>query len=289
MGLKPIAITGSTGYLGTSLIQDLEKIENPLYCVPRNLQKIPELTAWLDNYKIHTVINLAAISDVAKCEQNPGLATEVNLNFTKNLLKASSLAKSTKFIQASTVAVYGEKSKAEVDDHPAPIGVYAQTKLEAENYIKKNSEGLQYYILRFSNIIGLSGNGYKLKGITKYLLESSNQNQQIILPVLKDTMQTPVRDFLDIRDAKSAILNLINTESTKSQTLNISTGKETSLKELANLFKIEDKFITFIEKESKDIAPLYCTANPINSIDIWHPEIDLKETVKHIINNNVAK
>lgn len=287
MGLRPIALTGSTGYLGTSLIQDLENIENPLYCVPRNLQKIPELTAWLDNYKIHTVVNLAAISDVAKCEQNPELATEVNLNFTKNLLKASSLAKSTKFIQASTVAVYGEKSKATVNDHPAPIGVYAKTKLEAENYIKENSEGLQYYILRFSNIIGLSA--HKLKGITKYLLESSNQNQQIILPVLKDTSQTPVRDFLDIRDAKSAILNLIKTESTKSQTLNISTGKETSLKELANLFNIEDKFITFVEKESKDIAPLYCTANPTNSIELWHPEIDLKETVKHIINNFAAK
>lgn len=287
MGLRPIALTGSTGYLGTSLIQDLENIENPLYCVPRNLQKIPELTAWLDNYKIHTVVNLAAISDVAKCEQNPELATEVNLNFTKNLLKASSLAKSTKFIQASTVAVYGEKSKATVNDHPAPIGVYAKTKLEAENYIKENSEGLQYYILRFSNIIGLSA--HKLKGITKYLLESSNQNQQIILPVLKDTSQTPVRDFLDIRDAKSAILNLIKTESTKSQTLNITTGKETSLKELANLFNIEDKFITFVEKESKDIAPLYCTANPTNSIELWHPEIDLKETVKHIINNFAAK
>lgn len=287
MGLRPIALTGSTGYLGTSLIQDLENMENPLYCVPRNLQKIPELTAWLDNYKIHTVVNLAAISDVAKCEQNPELATEVNLNFTKNLLKASSLAKSTKFIQASTVAVYGEKSKATVNDHPAPIGVYAKTKLEAENYIKENSEGLQYYILRFSNIIGLSA--HKLKGITKYLLESSNQNQQIILPVLKDTSQTPVRDFLDIRDAKSAILNLIKTETTKSQTLNISTGKETSLKELANLFNIEDKFITFVEKESKDIAPLYCTANPTNSIELWHPEIDLKETVKHIINNFAAK
>ena len=287
MGLRPIALTGSTGYLGTSLIQDLENIENPLYCVPRNLQKIPELTAWLDNYKIHTVVNLAAISDVAKCEQNPELATEVNLNFTKNLLKASSLAKSTKFIQASTVAVYGEKSKATVNDHPAPIGVYAKTKLEAENYIKENSEGLQYYILRFSNIIGLSA--HKLKGITKYLLESSNQNQQIILPVLKDTSQTPVRDFLDIRDAKSAILNLIKTESTKSQTLNISTGKETSLKELANLFNIEDKSITFVEKESKDIAPLYCTANPTESIELWHPEIDLKETLKHIINNFAAK
>ena len=287
MGLRPIALTGSTGYLGTSLIQDLENMENPLYCVPRNLQKIPELTAWLDNYKIHTVVNLAAISDVAKCEQNPELATEVNLNFTKNLLKAASLAKSTKFIQASTVAVYGEKSKATVNDHPAPIGVYAKTKLEAENYIKENSEGLQYYILRFSNIIGLSA--HKLKGITKYLLESSNQNQQIILPVLKDTSQTPVRDFLDIRDAKSAILNLIKTETTKSQTLNISTGKETSLKELANLFNIEDKFITFVEKESKDIAPLYCTTNPTNSIELWHPKIDLKETVKHIINNFAAK
>ena len=93
------------------------------------------------------IINCSAQTNVDACEEDRGLAYEVNVVGIKNLLFSSSL--DTKIIQISTDYVFdGSKNIYNEKDIPNPINYYGKTKLEGENLLRSSNR--KYIIFRTS-------------------------------------------------------------------------------------------------------------------------------------------
>jgi nucleoside-diphosphate-sugar epimerase len=109
-------------------------------------------------HNIDVVIHLAAIIPPL-ADDNPKLAERVNVQGTKNLLKAISKNSPNAFLlYSSSVAVYGDRLQnpdIRVGDTLSPsLGdAYAQTKITTENLIQES--GLAWSIFRLAAIIGV--------------------------------------------------------------------------------------------------------------------------------------
>ena len=82
------------------------------------------------------VVNLAAISDIDRCEREQGQARAVNVLGASNVASACA-TQHVRLVFLSSAAVFdGLKHGYREDDPPHPLSVYGQTKVEAEKAIK---------------------------------------------------------------------------------------------------------------------------------------------------------
>ena len=145
--MKTILITGTSGFIGSHLVQKLVK-DFKIISLSRsdlNSQKIIQQST----KGVSTIIHLAA----QKYNTNDlNQMRKVNVGITKNLLR---FAGSAHFIYISTwLAKYPDKT-----------GLYGLTKNEAEEQVKKG--GLNYTILRLPHIYSQKPHN---RFIAKYLL-----------------------------------------------------------------------------------------------------------------------
>jgi nucleoside-diphosphate-sugar epimerase len=100
------------------------------------------------------IVHLAALIP-PESDRNETKAWDINVNGTKALLEAASLAqKKPRFVLASSIAVYGDRLKdfwIGTDDQAKPSDIYSKTKIECESMVK--ASGLEYVILRLSYVV----------------------------------------------------------------------------------------------------------------------------------------
>lgn len=108
----------------------------------RDLERMTEVLSEID-----FVVHAAAIKHVVMAEMNPEECRKTNISGTENVVKACNANKVKRAVLIST-------DKAE-----NPIGVYGQTKLEAERIFQEaNSTGTtNFSIIRLGNILGSRG------------------------------------------------------------------------------------------------------------------------------------
>jgi dTDP-4-dehydrorhamnose reductase len=157
--MKKISLltTGANGLVGSKFTQlysnkykfDSLEISHPTK--PIDITNKDQVMSAFEKSEADTVVHLAAFTDVTtaweqKGDKN-GLAYQVNVNGTKNILQACQ--KFNKFlVHVSTAYVFdGEKSSIYTEtDTPKPIEWYGQTKYEAEQLILESE--ISWSILR---------------------------------------------------------------------------------------------------------------------------------------------
>lgn len=103
----------------------------------------------INNFDV--VIWLAALVGDGACSINPELTYEINTNSVDNLCKNYQ----GKIIFISTCSIYGFSNDViDEDGKKNPLSVYASTKLEAEDLIKKRNSN--FLIIRLGTVFGLS-------------------------------------------------------------------------------------------------------------------------------------
>ena len=195
---------------------------------------------------IDSSIHLAAHAGVIPSIENPFFDLEVNVQGTLNLLHASVKSKVAKFIFASSNASLGIQDPPVNEERvPRPLSPYGSSKLAGEGYCSAFfvSYGLKTVCLRFSNVYGpysLHKNSVVPIFIKDGLLKGE-------LTIYGNGHQT--RDFIHVDDICQAIYLILKKPLTSHEIwgipLNLGTGKETSILELAIL--IQD----FFDKELK--------------------------------------
>ncbi len=139
---KKILVVGAQGLLGTAVIRLLS--QNPSYRVKGTTHSELDLTSgkevamWIEKMHPDFVINCAALSNVDYCEGHREETFKVNAEGVKNLcLPLEEIG--GKLIQISTDYVFdGKKATPYVETDPVnPLNVYAESKLKAEEYVKK--------------------------------------------------------------------------------------------------------------------------------------------------------
>jgi len=163
-----ILITGSSGFLGTHFVQELEK-ENQVITLSRNKssdiildlsKSIPELP------KIDIVIHCAGKAhSIPKTKEDADAFYIVNYQGTKNLFAGlkPSIKTLRSFIFISTVAVYGlEKGENIVESTPLNgSSPYAKSKIHAEELVLRwtKENNINFSILRLPLIFGWNAPG----------------------------------------------------------------------------------------------------------------------------------
>lgn len=99
------------------------------------------------------VIHTAALTDVDRCEKEPGLALLVNARGSRNIALACQ-GFNAEMVHISTNFIFNGKSKDfyREDSLPDPINIYGYSKLLAEFFVKELLKN--YYIVRTSWLYG---------------------------------------------------------------------------------------------------------------------------------------
>ncbi len=286
-----ILITGGAGFIGSHLAERLIErgedvtildnlstgseenlapfIENPRVCFIRGDVRDPQVVRDATK-EVDSVVHLAAITSIPYSMADPIETSSVNVVGTANLLKASVENKVSKFVFASSCAVYGEPFRLPTtEDTPLKaLSPYAASKISAEYYLEafRQSYRLRTLCLRFFNVYGGSRRGGNYANvIAKFLERLEGGNFPIIFG---DGTQT--RDFIHVNDAIEAVVEALNSKHL-SPVYNIGTGASVTINDLAELL--------LKTLDMTHVRPKYEPARPG---DVRHSTADISRAVKDL-------
>ena len=181
---------------------------------------------------VDTVFHLAAAVDVGASVHGPAPVVRANVLGTLNVLEAARTT-GLRLVLVSTCHVYASASQP-LDEHAAtaPASPYAASKLAADDLAAgyRRAFGLRQTIVRPFNVYGPWQRGDLEGGVVARFLQAALAGRP--LDVHGDGAQT--RDFLFVDDAARGVVAAA-AETAVGRTLNLATGRETSIGELAAL------------------------------------------------------
>ena len=152
---RSLAVTGASGLLGSAVVRagvqrgwiTAAFFKNwPLEirgatCRSLDITDKQAVMQCISTLRPELIINCAAATDVDRCESHPDEARRVNCDGASNVAEAASVC-GAQLIQISTDAVFDGCSRRYGEDElTAPRGVYARTKLDAEQVVASIEPG----------------------------------------------------------------------------------------------------------------------------------------------------
>ena len=187
-----ILITGSSGMLGTDLVNLLKSREASLEHNPEVIEAPHEVlditledrvSDFISTHTPDIIVNCAAFTNVDKCETEREAAFSVNALGPKYLASAAKKC-GARVIQISTDFVFdgnGNRPYTE-EDQTNPLSEYGRTKLEGERNIQSYCDS--YLIVRTSWLFGHNGINFAAK-----MLELAEQHKE--LSIVTDETGSP--------------------------------------------------------------------------------------------------
>lgn len=261
-----ILITGGAGFIGSSLIESLNKLgfdERHIFIYHPNwfskwknlvglkyqildnfLEDVSDFYTYLKEFSL--VIHLGANSSTTMAPTSE--TWKINFAYSSMLIDAANALK-VPIIFASSASVYGseEKDFSERVDGLAPTGFYAFSKLKVDEYIEKllskdTKKPSPIYSFRFFNVYGGMREQYKgsMSSVIYRWLTSPNGNIELFKSNRADVADgEQTRDFIHIYDICNIIMHVINRLSDKNEKpypsgiYNLGTGLPASYNEIA--------------------------------------------------------
>lgn len=246
-----IIVTGGAGFIGSELVRQLGAAGHTVVAVDNltngrreNLDGLPAnvslaVTDVRDTdalalllRDVDIVYHLACLG-VRHSIHSPGENHDVNATATLDLLAAARNVGVRRFVYVSSSEVYGTARWAPMtEDHPTfPMTVYGAAKLAAECYTRAyhRTYGYETVVVRPFNAYGprCHHEGDSGEVIPKFLLRCLADREMVIFG---DGTQT--RDFTFVSDTATAIMLAGFVAGAVGETLNIGSGRETTINEL---------------------------------------------------------
>jgi len=285
--IKNILILGGSGFIGSNLTQsfvennkkvivfdrkeanwkNLKNLKNKIKIVEGDFNNPKTLEKIFDENQIDIVIHL--ISSAMPATPFEDIIKSNELTSTMELIDIMVKKKVNKMIYLSSGGTtYGMNGKAvNKENSPTqPINFYGWLKVTIENYIQMCGRlyGLNYLIIRASNLYGKNQNVYGKQGLIAVTLGNLIQDKPI--EVWGDGEIT--RDYIYINDLCQAVLLLIK-NSRWNNIYNVGSGKGTSVNKILKIIKKVTKInfdINYKDGRKVDI--------PVNILDVSKIEND---------------
>lgn len=298
--MNKILVSGCAGFIGSNLTEELLKqdyfvigLDNLLRGTLSNMASFKNdlnfrfiegdirAGVGLDYIlkDVDTIFHLAALARIQPSIQDPIEYHDNNLNGTLNLLSNAVKAKVRRFVFSSSSSVYGIQDKMPEKETatPNPLNPYAAQKLMCEYYMKvfANCYKLETISLRYFNVFGLrqpiEGTYATVIGI--FLNQIKNMEP---MTIIGDGEQR--RDFTFVSDVVEANIKAILSDKVgKGEVINIGTGKNYSINEVANL--ITGQRINVPERQFEVKETLADISKAKELLD-WQPKVDLEKGIK---------
>ncbi len=206
---------------------------------------------------IDVVFHQAAIR-ITQCAEEPRLALEVLVEGTFNVLEAAVKAGVKKVVAASTASVYGLAEEFPTGEQHHPYNnrtLYGAAKAFDEALLRSFHEmyGLDYVALRYFNVYGprMDISGAYTEVFIRWMERIAAGQPPLIFGAGTQTM-----DFVYAEDIARANILAAKADVTD-QVVNIASGTETSLKELAD---------ALLQVMGSDLSPAYGPERKVNPV-----------------------
>lgn len=313
---KNCLVTGGAGFIGSHLVDSLlaegcavRVIDNlangKIYNIQDHLSKKcfdfqrGDITdpgdLRLAMQDIDVVFHLACLG-VRHSLSHPFANHRVNAEGALFALEAALRTKVGRFIYCSTSEVYGSAETAPMPEtHPTrPCTVYGASKLAGEAYARAyfTTYGLKTTIIRPFNTYGPRSHheGDAGEMIPKAIVRALN-DQPIL--IFGDGNQS--RDFTYVEDMVRALIIGAESDDMVGQTVNISSGFEISINDLArkilDLLTVSKSQIKHLPNRPGDVKRLYADCTKFTTLGNWRPAVGFEEgllqTVQYFKNHSI--
>ncbi len=185
---------------------------------------------------VDRIIHLAAQTAVVTSIVNPLDDIRSNYATTVHLLEYARCRGVKKVVFASSAAVYGDVDESPVRETApkVPLSPYGIDKLGSEMYLRYYAEvhGIPTNALRFFNVYGPRQDPKSAySGVISIFMDRASRG--VGITIFGDGEQT--RDFVFVGDVSRAIVTACFSESASREPVNIGTGNETTVNQLAQL------------------------------------------------------
>ncbi|MEK4843812.1 MULTISPECIES: NAD-dependent epimerase/dehydratase family protein [Staphylococcus] len=303
-----LLITGGAGFIGSHLAEHFNKANevfildnlstghrsnvefiDDAYFIENDVINTSFVTSLVEKEQFDIVIHLAAVVSVVETINDPIKSQSVNINGTLNLLEANRQYNHNlkKFIFASSAAVYGntEGLPKQVETFIDPESPYAVEKYAGEQYTKiyNTLYQLPTTALRFFNIYGPRQDPHSPYSGLLSIIDNKFKNNETFT-FFGDGEQT--RDFVYVKDLVRAVSIVLDNEVTNGKIYNLATGKQISLLEIFDKFKmVYNKTINyqFAESRSGDIKHSCADIKGLEALG-FNPQYDIMSGLTEYIN-----
>jgi ADP-L-glycero-D-manno-heptose 6-epimerase len=262
--IKKILITGTNGFIGKNLLNELKdgyeilEINEDIFDKPKWYDEIFFL---LNNFEPDVIFHVGACSDT--------LETDVNYMMTRNYefthyLSDWANVMNKKLIYSSSAANYGTN-----DVYPSNL--YGWSKYVAEKLVITNG-GIA---LRYFNVYGpLESNKGKMASVAHQMLQKQKEGLEIKLFPLK-----PNRDFVYVKDVINAnIFAMENYKENAGDWYEVGSGTARTFEDV-----LDNLNIPYTYHDEKDIPNGYqfhTESKPYKWMFGWEPKYKLEEGLK---------
>ena len=271
-----VLVTGADGFIGSHLCETL--INNNYSVTAISFYNSFGSNGWLDHIKKdnikkikiisgdirdkdfistslngHDIIfNLAALIGIPYSYRSTESYIDTNIKGTFNLLSAAKHQNIKKIIHISTSEVYGSAQAIPITEQHPVVGQspYSASKISAEQLCVayNKSFGLPVTVLRPFNVFGPR---QSTRAIIPTIIGQYMQNQDF----LNLGLMTPTRDFNYVQDTVNAFCKCIDAKNISGEIINIGSGKEFSIKVVAELIASYFGKKLKVKLENKRIRP----------------------------------
>lgn len=303
--MKKVLIIGGAGFIGSNLTKKLMqddyrvfvydnfssgKISNLKFLskariIKGDILNYRKIASCIKKIQPNTIYHLAAIHYIPDCNKNPQRTHRVNVSGTRNILEAiTTLNSNPFFIFISSAAVYANSPRALKENNKTrPICIYGETKLAGEKIIKQIcvKKKIPFAIVRLFNVYG--PNDRIPHVIPRIIIQIKNRRKTIELGSLR-----PKRDFIYVDDVSDALYKILKLKP-KNKTYNLGTGKEYSIKDIA------EKFINILQHQNlrvvtrsnllrgKERLNLKADITKVKKELKWHPKITINSGIRKLL------
>ncbi|NQE05808.1 hypothetical protein C5S32_08050 [ANME-1 cluster archaeon GoMg1] len=285
---KRILVTGSSGFVGKNLIEELKRQDADVLTLTdhdgrrmdiRDQQRVMRIINEIRNIDI--IYHLAAITSVPFSFENPRETYDVNVLGTLNILELCRSCNADKIVFASSY-VYGQPQYLPIDEkHPLqPTNPYARSKILGEELCRAyNTDfGVKCIILRPFNIYGVGqGKNFLIPLIIAQLRYGKIE--------LKDP--EPKRDFIYISDVIDAYIKAGEFNG-DFDVFNIGYGKSYSVKEIVDkiiyLYGKDVKVKYSGERRKNEIMDTVADTKKAKEKLGWKPSVEIDNGLGNLLN-----
>jgi len=303
-----VVVTGSNGFLGKCLVEELTKRGYYAKCLTRGNSGLGDLTSQLNVHYLlddltskDVVIHVAGdVGGIQANQKHPGRFMYNNLAMGMNVIEQCRIKKVKKYIQIGTACSYPDvlpmpfKEDEMWNGYPeptnAPYGIAKRTLYELVDAYREEY-GFNGISVILANLYGPGDSfdpkkSHVIPALIKKIVDGIRITGASKLHVDVWGTGKATRDFLYIDDAVDGIINLME-RYCKSGPINIGSGKQVSINEIIttilNRFSVTDYQLDYDSSKPDGQAERVLDISKA-SVYGWKPNTDFKSGIQETTN-----